>query len=129
MTSNFFRLFFGLPTYPCPILSWYRHPILVYSVWFWQTYLPTQKSVIIYGRLLKNRSIFHFDNVNIVFFENACGFKLDFEIVGKRPGDIPEIFSDPTLAKSLLGWKAKYDINKMCLDAWNWQKQNPNGFS
>ena len=62
-------------------------------------------------------------------FENACGFKLDFEIVGKRPGDIPEIFSDPTLAKSLLGWKAKYDINKMCLDTWNWQKQNPNGFS
>ena len=62
-------------------------------------------------------------------FENACGFKLDFEIVGKRPGDVPEIFSDPTLAKSLLGWKAKYDINKMCLDTWNWQKQNPNGFS
>ena len=51
---RFFCLFFDLPTYPCPILSYYKHPILVYSVRFWQTYLPTPKSDVIYGRPLMN---------------------------------------------------------------------------
>ena len=44
-----FCLFFDLPTYPCPILSYHKHSILVYSVRFWQTYLPTQKLDILSG--------------------------------------------------------------------------------
>ena len=27
-----------------------------------------------------------------------------------------------------LGWKAELDIEDMCRDSWNWQKNNPNGF-
>jgi len=27
-----------------------------------------------------------------------------------------------------LGWKAERTIEDMCRDAWNWQKQNPQGY-
>jgi len=33
------------------------------------------------------------------------------------------------LAKELLGWEATKDIEQMCKDAWNWQKNNPNGYA
>jgi len=39
-----FSYFFDQPTYPSPILSYYRHPILVYSVRFWKTYLPKNRT-------------------------------------------------------------------------------------
>ena len=31
-------------------------------------------------------------------------------------------------AKEELNWVAKYGIEDMCRDSWNWQKQNPNGY-
>ena len=27
-----------------------------------------------------------------------------------------------------MGWEAKFDIDDMCRDSWNWQSHNPNGF-
>ena len=32
------------------------------------------------------------------------------------------------MAEKELGWKAKYDINRMCEDAYRWQSMNPNGY-
>ena len=46
---QFFGIPFDLPTYPCLNLSSYKLPILLYGVRFWEKYLPTQKSDIIYG--------------------------------------------------------------------------------
>ena len=37
-------------------------------------------------------------------------------------------YADATRAKELLHWEAKRDLNAMCRDAWNWQKQNPRGY-
>ena len=37
-------------------------------------------------------------------------------------------YADPTKAERELGWVAKYDIDKMCRDSWNWQSKNPNGY-
>ena len=31
-------------------------------------------------------------------------------------------------AKDELGWEAKFDIERMCQDAWRWQSKHPNGF-
>ena len=39
-----------------------------------------------------------------------------------------ESFADPSLAKKIINWEAKYDIKRMCEDAWRWQSQNPNGY-
>ena len=61
-------------------------------------------------------------------FEKASGVKIPYKIAPRRPGDIAECWSDPSKALKELGWKAQYDIEKMCRDAWNWQKQNPNGY-
>jgi UDP-glucose 4-epimerase len=38
------------------------------------------------------------------------------------------VFADPALAEEELGWMAQRDIEAMCADAWNWQKQNPEGY-
>jgi len=64
----------------------------------------------------------------IAAFEKASGRKLNTKIDEPRPGDLPCIYCDPTLAEKNLGWKAKYGIDDMCESMWNWQSKNPNGF-
>lgn len=61
-------------------------------------------------------------------FERACGKKIPYEVVPRRSGDLPEYYAQADYAKAVLGWQAKYDINRMCEDSWRWQSQNPNGF-
>ena len=51
-----------------------------------------------------------------------------YDIVERRPGDIAECYADPTLAEKELGWRAEKDLVDMCRDAWNWQKNNPDGY-
>ncbi|TDT70609.1 UDP-galactose 4-epimerase [Hypnocyclicus thermotrophus] len=62
-------------------------------------------------------------------FEKASGIKIDYEIVNRRPGDIASCYADPTKAKIDLNWEAHYNIDDMCRDTWNWQKNNPNGYN
>lgn len=61
-------------------------------------------------------------------FEKACGKELPYQIIDRRPGDVASCYSNPEKAKSELDWSAKYDIEKMCQDAWNWQSHNPDGY-
>ncbi len=61
-------------------------------------------------------------------FEKASGKEIPYEITDRRAGDIAINFADPSKAEKELGWKAKYDIEDMCRDSWNWQSQNPNGY-
>ncbi len=61
-------------------------------------------------------------------FEKASGVKIPYRIAPRRAGDIAECWSDPAKARKELGWKAKYDIDAMCRDSWNWQKNNPEGY-
>lgn len=60
-------------------------------------------------------------------FEAASGKIIPFKVVSRRAGDLAEYYADPTLAKTLLGWEAKLDIERMCQDTWRWQSHNPNG--
>ncbi|WBL72103.1 UDP-glucose 4-epimerase GalE [Serratia liquefaciens] len=61
-------------------------------------------------------------------FENASGCSVSYQIVPRRDGDIAECWSAPELAAEKLGWKAKRDLDTMMRDAWNWQKNNPQGY-
>lgn len=61
-------------------------------------------------------------------FEEASGVKIPYRIAPRRPGDIAECWSDPSKAARELGWKAKFGLEEMCRDSWNWQKQNPEGY-
>jgi len=61
-------------------------------------------------------------------FESVSLQKIPYEITKRRHGDIAEFYADPTLAKNILNWKAKFDLKRMCEDTWNWQSKNPLGF-
>jgi len=61
-------------------------------------------------------------------FEDASGHAVPFDIVPRRPGDVAEVYADPSLAQELLGWRAEHGIEAMCRDAWRWQSRNPRGY-
>ena len=61
-------------------------------------------------------------------FERASGRPVPYEIVARRAGDVAEVYADPALARELLGWEARLDVDAMCQDAWRWQSMNPNGY-
>ena len=61
-------------------------------------------------------------------FEKVNGLKVPYSIKPRRPGDIATCYCNPAKAKAELGWEAKYGIEEMCRDSWNWQKNNPNGY-
>ena len=61
-------------------------------------------------------------------FEKVNSVKVPYTIKPRRPGDIATCYCNPAKAKAELGWKAKYNIEDMCRDAWNWQKNNPEGY-
>ncbi|MBE6548594.1 MAG: UDP-glucose 4-epimerase GalE [Ruminococcaceae bacterium] len=62
-------------------------------------------------------------------YEQASGVKINYRICERRPGDIDSYYSDPTRAREVLGWCAKYDLLRMCADAHNWQTKNPDGYT
>jgi UDP-glucose 4-epimerase len=61
-------------------------------------------------------------------FAKASNRPVPYELAPRRPGDVAACYADPSLADSLLGWKATRDLNAMCIDAWCWQHNNPTGF-
>lgn len=64
----------------------------------------------------------------IAAFEKASGKKIPYKIVGRRPGDIPTCYADPSFAKKELNWQARRGLDEMCADAWRWQAMNPKGY-
>ncbi len=62
-------------------------------------------------------------------FEKASGVEVPFVIDPRRPGDPDEVYADASKANKVLGWTATRNIEDMCRDTWNWQKNNPNGFN
>lgn len=62
-------------------------------------------------------------------FERASGRSVPYRIVDRRPGDVAEVYADPTRAARLLGWQAKLGVDAMCHDAWRWQSANPAGYA
>ena len=61
-------------------------------------------------------------------FERVNGVKIPYTIKPRRAGDIATCYSNPAKAEKELGWKAKYGIDQMVRDSWNWQKKNPEGY-
>ncbi len=55
-------------------------------------------------------------------FEEATGVKVPHKIVGRRPGDIIQVWADPTHANTVLGWKADTPLADTMVSAWKWQE-------
>ena len=62
-------------------------------------------------------------------FEKANNIKINYRIVGRRPGDVPENYANCDKALKEIGFKAQYNIVDCCRDSWNWQKKNPQGYN
>jgi len=89
--------------------------------------------VIAVERILKNRSKNPLEYFNlgtgrglsvlelIHTFEKATGVKVPYKIVGRRAGDIEQIWADPRYANEVLGWKAVETVEDTLRSAWNWQ--------
>jgi UDP-glucose 4-epimerase len=54
-------------------------------------------------------------------FEKVTGFKLNYQIVSRRPGDIVAIYANNDKAKKILKWVPKYNIEDMMKTAWQWE--------
>lgn len=61
-------------------------------------------------------------------FEIASGKPVPYELSPRRPGDIASCYADPAHAAKWLDWRAARDLDAMCVDAWRWQSNNPDGF-
>ena len=62
-------------------------------------------------------------------FERSTNQKIKREVLGRRPGDIAITYADTRLASRLINFRCEKSITHMCIDTWNWQKNNPNGYS
>jgi len=56
-------------------------------------------------------------------FEEATSVKIQFEIVDRRPGDVPISYAIVKKAKELLNWEAKRSLKDMCIDGWNFRNK------
>ena len=61
-------------------------------------------------------------------FEAATGITIPYEIVARRPGDVPKLEACPKRAEEVLGWRATRTLADMCRDGWAWQSANPQGY-
>jgi UDP-glucose 4-epimerase len=81
----------------------------------------------------QNKSDFEFFNLGtgkgssvlevVNTFEQVTGVKVNHKIVGRRSGDIEQVWADTTKANEELGWKAARSLGETLLSAWNWEKK------
>ena len=60
-------------------------------------------------------------------FEKVNNVKINYKITERRPGDIAVCYADPTKAFKELNWKAIYNFEDMCRDAYNYVTINKIG--
>lgn len=58
----------------------------------------------------------------VTTFEKVNGLTLPYKIVGRRPGDVPAVWADTSLANNMLGWKAERTLDETLRAAWAWEK-------
>lgn len=58
----------------------------------------------------------------VTTFEKVNNIKVNYKIVDRRPGDLPEYYADPSKALKELNWKTEKTIEDICRDSWNYEK-------
>ena len=62
-------------------------------------------------------------------FEICTGCKIPYSVQSRRKGDVAKCYADISKAKKLLGWTPRKSLEDICLDSWNWQRKNPEGYN
>lgn len=55
-------------------------------------------------------------------FIKVTGVNVPYQIVGRREGDIEQVWADPKKANEVLGWKADTPTEEVLASAWKWQQ-------
>lgn len=55
-------------------------------------------------------------------FEKVSGLKLNYQFVGRRAGDIEQVWANPSYSNTELGWKAEKGLDEMTESAWRWEQ-------
>jgi UDP-glucose 4-epimerase len=61
-------------------------------------------------------------------FSAVVGRDLNYEVVGRRAGDVLDLTADPGRANAELGWKTELTLEDACEDLWRWVSNNPRGY-
>jgi UDP-glucose 4-epimerase len=65
----------------------------------------------------------------VAAFSAACGRPVPYEVVPRRPGDVPELVADASAVARAWGWRPTRDLTDICRDAWHFQRLNPHGYT
>ncbi len=91
--------------------------------------------VIAVERMLNNKNKQNFEVFNlgtgkgisvmeiIKTFEKAIGKKVHYEIVGRREGDVEQVWADTSFANKELGWKSDTPLDEALKSSWEWEKK------
>ena len=56
-------------------------------------------------------------------FMQVTGVNIPYQIVGRREGDIEQVWAKPDKANAVRGWKADTPIEDVLLSAWKWEQK------
>lgn len=91
--------------------------------------------VVALKRLLENKNLDQVETFNlgtgkgssvlevITAFEKVSNTKLNYQIVGRREGDITSAYANTDKANTVLGWKAESTLEESLASAWKWEQK------
>lgn len=91
--------------------------------------------VVALKRLLENKNLEKVETFNlgtgtgssvlevITTFEKVSNKKLNYQIVGRREGDITSAYANTDKANEVLGWKAQSTLEESLASAWKWEQK------
>jgi UDP-glucose 4-epimerase len=91
--------------------------------------------VVALKRLLENKNLDRVETFNlgtgtgssvlevITAFEKVSNTKLNYQIVGRREGDITSAYANTDKANTVLGWKAQSTLEESLASAWKWEQK------
>ncbi|MEP7195231.1 MAG: UDP-glucose 4-epimerase GalE [Saprospiraceae bacterium] len=56
-------------------------------------------------------------------FEQITNIQLNYNIIGRRPGDLAATFADNSKIRKNLRWEPRYNIDDIMRDAWAWEQK------
>jgi UDP-glucose 4-epimerase len=82
------------------------------------------------GSLIVNVGTGHGHSVREVIdmAEKVSGLNVPYEVVGRRLGDPPMIYADPTFAQKSLNWKSQLGLEEIVRSSFDWYQKNPSGY-
>ncbi len=61
-------------------------------------------------------------------FQKVNNVNIRYKVADRRDGDIASCYADSSKIKKDFDWETQLDVERMCQDAWRWQKLNPHGY-